>query len=467
MPDDDPATFRLADETYRRLMSYPGVHTISVGAKRVGGRYTGTMSIQVLVTRKLPPHELRPDEMIPPEIQGVPTDVVEEGPATLLAGCVDINDSSKCRPLVGGSQVQARHGLDVGGTGTLGCLARTKDLATNLLVLLSNAHVIGDKDSHVGDKVGQPAMCSVCSGCCSDTVGKVLRFKKTAHVDAAIATINDDIPHTARQIKEIGTVMGTRRLSQHEAQTTLIDVQKRGASSGRTLGTVVGWVQQPLDIHNHNGSLYRTATDQLRISVRDPSKCFAIGGDSGSVVLDENRNVVALLHAATSTTGDTGFATPIQFVEDELQIEILTATTEVHVDCSGGPSTTLAELAHPQAAELLDSAAGRMAADLFDRHLAEVRSLVREQLRVTAVWRRNGGPELIQLIAESARRPERPIPAEWNGLPLGDRVRRILDVLTRYGSAALRADIERYGSFLAGCGGLTLPQIARRLPEEM
>jgi hypothetical protein len=67
---------RVEDE----LLKIPGVHGVSVAPRRVGGRETGELAIRVHVAAKTPPDRVPAGELIPPEINGVATDVVQDEP---------------------------------------------------------------------------------------------------------------------------------------------------------------------------------------------------------------------------------------------------------------------------------------------------------------------------------------------------------------------------------------------------
>ncbi len=118
-----------------RLLAIPGVHAVAVGPKIVGGKRTNDMSIMVYLIKKKPLAELRPEEVIPVEIDGVKTDVIESGVFRLRA-----DDNSRYRPLVGGCMITPGGytpgvtmgnpaasvlGTGLGGSGTLGCFAST------------------------------------------------------------------------------------------------------------------------------------------------------------------------------------------------------------------------------------------------------------------------------------------------------------------------------------------------------
>ena len=62
-----------------RLMRYPNVVGVAEGIRVRAGTPTGEACLVVYVSRKVPAAQLRPDEILPPEIEGVPVDVVEVG----------------------------------------------------------------------------------------------------------------------------------------------------------------------------------------------------------------------------------------------------------------------------------------------------------------------------------------------------------------------------------------------------
>lgn len=66
-----------------RLHAIRGVHAVGVGFKVVTGKKTDELAITVFVDRKKKPEELSAREIIPSEIDGVKTDVVQMGRARL------------------------------------------------------------------------------------------------------------------------------------------------------------------------------------------------------------------------------------------------------------------------------------------------------------------------------------------------------------------------------------------------
>ena len=88
----------IKEKAEKLLFQIPGVHGVGVGHKSTGGEYTDELSIKVYVTRKKPLSETPPAELIPPEIDGVKTDVVESNPPKPLA-----QDTAQYRPARGGT----------------------------------------------------------------------------------------------------------------------------------------------------------------------------------------------------------------------------------------------------------------------------------------------------------------------------------------------------------------------------
>lgn len=135
MPDEDLEHIRaIKRRAQARLLCIPGVNAVGLGAKHVAGRHTGELAIMVFVEKKRPAAELAPHELIPPEFEGIKTDIFEEGRPQL-----HLDDASR-RPLTGGVK------LGIGGTlssgGTLGFIARTNE-AIPRIVGVTNHHVVG------------------------------------------------------------------------------------------------------------------------------------------------------------------------------------------------------------------------------------------------------------------------------------------------------------------------------------
>ena len=114
------------------------MHAVGIGAKVVGGKRTGEPSIIVYTVRKKPPSEIAPDEVIPAEIDGVKTDVIEEEIPRLQMSLPDTSGDYRKSGLLGGIQIQP--GKSEFG-GTLGCIGATDD-PQPAIVAITCHHVV-------------------------------------------------------------------------------------------------------------------------------------------------------------------------------------------------------------------------------------------------------------------------------------------------------------------------------------
>lgn len=125
------------DEIKRELLKYPNVVGVSqkLAPKIVKGKETEVQAVRVYVKRKLPLSALRPEDVIPREIEGVPTDVVE---AEFFAYQPR---TAKLRPFGLGVSVAQRNV----SAGTSGLFVKWR----GKLCVLSNAHVLHPNPFHV------------------------------------------------------------------------------------------------------------------------------------------------------------------------------------------------------------------------------------------------------------------------------------------------------------------------------
>lgn len=148
-----------AFEMGRRLAEDPNIQAVGRGIKLRGGDASGNCVVFFVREKLRSPEQIaaRGSWVIPPIVNGYPTDVVEVG--ALLAAAADRSLPAGKRgtrvaaPLIGGTATMALNSTvpGPGGYGTIGGLCF--DAATNAPLLLSNAHVWGQS---VGDEVTQP-----------------------------------------------------------------------------------------------------------------------------------------------------------------------------------------------------------------------------------------------------------------------------------------------------------------------
>jgi hypothetical protein len=307
-----------------RLMRMRNVVAVGVGFKTVGGVQTDEVAIVVSVVNKLPLVQLPEAARVPSVLGGVPTDVVESGQLFALQ-----DPTQKMRP--------ARPGVSLGHyqitAGTFGCLVQR----SGQVFILSNNHILANSNkAQPGDAILQPGPhdggtladqigtleqfvpvgFGLSAGCGCSPFALLLRLLGFAQprlnepgnntVDCAIARpLSADLVNA--DILNIGVPSGVGTV------TLGTPVQKSGRTSGLTSGEVT---QLDVTASVLYGSQIAVFKNQLMTSARSE------GGDSGSAVLDMNRQVVGLLFAGSTTTT---IMNPIQLVLEALQVQVVTA----------------------------------------------------------------------------------------------------------------------------------------------
>ena len=297
-----------------------------VGRRTVGGQRTDEWAVVVFVSSKLPRESLRASELVPSELQGedepVRTDVVEAAPQHLLA------DTAKYRPLRGGCQI-----MDSGGwAGTLGGIVY--DSTDYEPVMLTCNHVLtfpGSRDVlPENTRVYQPSVADSPGGW--DYAGKSKRivpwqmaplgssWALQARVDAGIVSVVADVD-VQFDVIELGKHPYVV-LPAYEG----LDVVKRGAGSMLTTGTVectdITWIVEV------DGKRVRFGGDSV-FSIHSPADAaFAVGGDSGSLVIDADGGAArGLVFSSDLQPGGLAYACDLRAVMEELGCE---------TPCTGG-----------------------------------------------------------------------------------------------------------------------------------
>jgi hypothetical protein len=326
---------RKVKETNKEaLMAKPNVIGVGTGYKTRAGHETPEVCIIALVSRKMPMSALIETAMVPIELDGVVTDVVEIGfPRTQLAR------SDKWRPAPGGVSI----GHYKITAGTLGCVVR--DQATGQRLILSNNHVLANvNDAVLGDAIVQPgpidngqvesdkiavleryapinfgtapAQCNIAKGVAvvlngvAGLIGSNHRLEaiqqdeKAANwVDAAAARPLDDAL-VSDEIYEIGTVHGVKPVEFG------MSVRKSGRTTGLTTGTI-SVLNVTINVDYYDGRSGRFE-DQI---ISTP---MSQGGDSGSLLVDgSSLQAVGLLFAGSDQST---IFNPIQKVLDTLKV---------------------------------------------------------------------------------------------------------------------------------------------------
>jgi len=433
---------RVYEKVKTLLAGYPNVVNIGIGVKEKDGKLTDEGCIKIVVKEKKSEADLAPNEIIPKQIDGVATDVIVDEKRVPQAVCT--RDESNYRPIKGGIRINNyRNGSGAGGSGTLGCLAQL--VSDDSWVILSNHHVLYGDDGEDGDPIGQPWV--GCSWCCKTNV-VAENFDKDESLDCAIAKVKDDIS-IDNMILEIGNISGLGAAAAVNGER----VRKRGATTGFTSGTI---------------SFIDPVTKEVTVDPRpaggpahDPGGCtnyepgvtvFTNPGDSGSVYVNDDNEVVALHHAGGSTSNKS-YGNDILQIQTALNIRI--KTTSAVAGRTPESYTSSDAIAVQQAGlndgwlddleeKLEETATGQRLKQLFRTHEQEIFNLVNRHRPVTVTWHRKQGPAFLAALGRSVKHPEYEIPQEINNVSLQNLLMSMATVLEEYGSEPLRQDVRRY-----------------------
>ncbi len=283
---------------------HPNVVGVGLGRKKVRGVATQDVAVKFYVKEKLHPLLVKDGEVIPDEIEGVPTDIEQSGEFSIWRPIPPIYHR-KVRPALGGLSI----GHYAITAGTLGCLVKR---GTDTLIL-SNNHVLANENRGVrGDPILQPGKFDGGKED-KDVIAQLDSFVKveadeTNTVDVALA-----LPYDARdvtpEILNIGRLRGTRAA----------DLEEKVMKSGRTTRVTNGVVQDvsaTLRVGYATGSFL--FTDQMII--QGDKGAFSEGGDSGALIVDYQGNAVGLLFAGSPFFT---VANKIENVQTALNVKVL------------------------------------------------------------------------------------------------------------------------------------------------
>jgi hypothetical protein len=204
--------------------------------------------------------------------------------------------------------------------GTLGCFVRAR--IGDALHILTNNHVLADENrAKVGDAILQPGAFDAGQNP-ADAIGKLAKFEKLNRVgvnlvDCAIASLNDKIKISIKKLQGLGNLAGVG--------SAFVDagtrVGKVGRTTGLTRGRVTAFELDNVVVGYDIGNL--RFDNQIEIEGAETGP-FSQGGDSGSLIVDEDLQAVALLFAGGDQGGTNGqgltYANPIQKVLDSLDV---------------------------------------------------------------------------------------------------------------------------------------------------
>ena len=315
MADSLENTRAVLRQTQSKLLQKANVVATGVGYKVSHDQRSKELCVVCSVKRKLPQSQLASNDMVPTTLDGLPTDVVETGPIRIFQSRTD-----RIRPAPGGVSIGHR---DI-TAGTLGCVVRKNGerliLSNNHVLANSNAAQKGDAILQPGpvdggrlplDQIAElldfvpihfpdaPSGCSIARGAATAVNFLAALFGSGARLRAVTAQVEPNLVDAAiarplkdsdilDEIIDVGTIKGVV-----DAQLGMA-VKKSGRTTEFTRGEILQ-VDVTVNVQYGPGQV-ATFTDQIMAGP------MSQGGDSGSVVLDDNNNLVGLLFAGSDDT---------------------------------------------------------------------------------------------------------------------------------------------------------------------
>lgn len=327
----------LREQVTRNFLRRRNVIGCGVGLKIKDGQITNIPSVVVSVVRKEPPGQLLQSDLIPPMLDSVPTDVVETGPI----GPLRLERQGPMRPVRPGVSIGHRNG----SAGTLGCLVQRSGQP----FLLSNNHVLALLNTaRLGDMVLQPGPAD--GGTPDNAVGDLAAFETIRFIDEPAPS--QPAP-PANWLERFLQMLGMRSASQPSTAPSapsiylnradaaivrpygnvqvvpaLLDVNAPPAGiadpklgvrvykTGRSTGLTSGMITQvDVTVDVTYGSRTARYANQIMMTP------FTQRGDSGALVIDEQRRAVGLVYSGSDKVT---VACPIRFVLSALRVELVT-----------------------------------------------------------------------------------------------------------------------------------------------
>jgi hypothetical protein len=317
------------------LLKKPNVVGAGVGYRQRNGKPTTELAVVAMVTHKLPRAGLKPGELLPRKVGGVPVDVIEVGRLRAYA-----DQTGRWRPAPGGVSI----GHYQVTAGTLAC--NVQDRKTGRRLMLSNNHVLANSNqARIGDPILQPGAADGGRGG-EDVLGYLERFEEiefnsgpaSCQIASAVANLANGVAAMIGSSHRLQAVIANPMASNRvdaalarpaEEGTLRDDVLEIGAIGGvsparlglgvrkfgRTTGLTHGVVQvMDATVTVMYGALGARFDGQLvTTAMSEP-------GDSGSlVVADDALLAVGLLFAGSNQAT---ILNPMQTVLDTLEVTL-------------------------------------------------------------------------------------------------------------------------------------------------
>jgi hypothetical protein len=312
-------------------------------------------------------------------------------------------------------------------SGTLGSLVSRN----GSLYILSNNHVLARSDqASVGETITQPGLIDAnCSVAATSTVADLTQFVNLEtsgkNVDAAIALIVPGAVDTTGSILSLGsTATGSTADAgpPHQGNGILASIGENVAKSGRSSGltcSTVDAVAIATSVSYQKGCNTGTSfnvnyTNQISVS----GGAFSTGGDSGSLIVDQNTaDPVALLYGGSDTdTVGNPVADVLAALADQNNIQpsfVGTASTHSVIGCTLAANGV--KSAETQAAVAMGTQALPLAERARDLHAPEL--LANPYVQAIGVAQSIDNPaEAAVLLVVNPGQPPTVLPAQLEGV---------------------------------------------------
>lgn len=207
--------------------------------------------------------------------------------------------------------------------GTLGCFVGSRGDSRTLI--LSNNHVLANENrSRRGDPILQPGSYDRGRNP-ADVVGTLfrpvrLKTRGSNLLDCAVASVRDSTRYNVRDFRGLGRLAGLGGPILVEG----VEVAKVGRTTGVTRGRVTAFELDNVVVRYDLGNLRFDGQIEIEGTGESP---FSDGGDSGSLILDDDMLGVGLLFAGSDHGGTNGqgltYANPLAKVLDALNVALL------------------------------------------------------------------------------------------------------------------------------------------------
>ena len=262
--DDRGEIVRTKEQYKETILAKPNVVGVGTGYKVVGGVTTDDLCIMAMVSKKIPRAGLDQDALVPSELDGVGTDVLQVG--VLHAHGVRLE---RTRPLVGGISL----GHFKVTAGTLGGVVR--DRGSGERFIISNNHVLANSnDAQIGDPILQPGAADG-GRADDDTVAHLEKFRPIRF------NVGPTTCGVAKGFEKFGNAMAALFGSKHKVKTYFADPEASNIMDAALARPVSDEIlsDEILDI----GILSGTTSAKLGQSVRKSGR--TTGYTMGSVVI--------------------------------------------------------------------------------------------------------------------------------------------------------------------------------------